>query len=188
MKHWFWLALFILPAHALEPTEADFERWSDSWDRLIPPGVYDFIPENLTFEQALEPEFQKKLDEAAAQLNPQVQDQQIELAGYMVPLVFDGRSVSEFLLVPEAGQCIHVPPPPVNQTVLVYTPDNPIEMRHLYQPIQIFGTLSVGQKSFDLADTGYTLTRVQVNTIEMEEIIVPPGADGVLYLEGTEPE
>ena len=36
----------------------------------------------------------------------------------MVPVEMKKGKVSKFLLVPEAGQCIHVPPP-LNQTVLV---------------------------------------------------------------------
>ncbi len=177
------LLLACSPVYAIEPTDADFQRWSDNWDLLIPLGVYDFIPETLTFEDAMKPEFQAKLDEAAAQLNNDIQNITLELAGYMVPLAFDGQNVAEFLLVPEAGQCVHVPPPPVNQTVLVYTPDNPVELRHLYQPVTVTGTLSVGQQSFDLADTGYTLTRVVVETIQMDpsQIAIPPGADGELY-------
>lgn len=182
------IALLTHSAYAIKPTEADFQRWSDNWDRLIPLGVYDFIPETLTFEEAMTDEFQRKLDEAAVQLNPKLQNQIIELAGYMVPMAFDGERVTEFLLVPEAGQCVHVPPPPVNQTVLVHTPTQPVELRHLYQPITVTGTLSVGQQSFDLADTGYTLTRVTVDTIELDpsEIAIPPGADGELYYQPQE--
>ena len=40
----------------------------------------------------------------------------------MVPLEFDygeGLTVEEFVLVPDAGMCIHVPPPPPNQMIFV---------------------------------------------------------------------
>ena len=37
----------------------------------------------------------------------------------MVPLEDDLDVVTEFLLVPYAGACIHVPPPPPNQIVYV---------------------------------------------------------------------
>lgn len=43
----------------------------------------------------------------------------VRIAGFMVPLSDDLESVSEFLLVPSAGLCVHKPPPPQNQIVLV---------------------------------------------------------------------
>ena len=45
----------------------------------------------------------------------------VRLSGYVVPLKHKGRRVSEFLLVPYVGACIHVPPPPQNQIVYVTT-------------------------------------------------------------------
>ncbi len=45
--------------------------------------------------------------------------QQIRLPGYVLPLEFNGEAVSEFFLVPTVGACIHTPPPPSNQIVLV---------------------------------------------------------------------
>lgn len=38
----------------------------------------------------------------------------IRIPGFVLPLEFDGTKVTEFLLVPYAGACIHVPPPPPN--------------------------------------------------------------------------
>jgi hypothetical protein len=38
--------------------------------------------------------------------------------GYMVPLEDNLREVTEFLLVPCPGACIHVPPPPPNQSCI----------------------------------------------------------------------
>lgn len=43
----------------------------------------------------------------------------VRIPGFMVALEMDGQDASEFLLVPAAGLCIHVPPPPPNQTVYV---------------------------------------------------------------------
>jgi hypothetical protein len=39
--------------------------------------------------------------------------------GYMIPLEDNLEEVTEFLLVPYPGACIHVPPPPPNQIVHV---------------------------------------------------------------------
>ena len=46
----------------------------------------------------------------------------IRIDGFMVPLEFDygeALTVEEFVLVPDAGMCIHVPPPPPNQMIFV---------------------------------------------------------------------
>lgn len=43
----------------------------------------------------------------------------IRLAGYLLPLEFSDDGVRDFLLVPYVGACVHVPPPPPNQIVLV---------------------------------------------------------------------
>lgn len=163
-----------------EPTEADFERWADNWDRLIPVGTYDFIPDTISFDLMFDPTFQTKLDEAGRVLNPALEGQRIELAGFMVPLETNGTQTTQFLLVPEAGQCIHVPPPPMNQTLLVDASNAPTALRNLYQPIIVSGRLSVGQQQFDLADSGYTLVDVQVETLEIDESLIPvaPDADG----------
>lgn len=43
----------------------------------------------------------------------------IRLPGFMVPLEDNMKLVKEFLLVPDPQACIHYPPPPPNQQVLV---------------------------------------------------------------------
>lgn len=47
------------------------------------------------------------------------QGQRVAIPGFIVPLDDDAEGVSEFLLVPSPKACIHVPPPPPNQMVLV---------------------------------------------------------------------
>jgi hypothetical protein len=43
----------------------------------------------------------------------------VRIPGYVVPLEDDDTTLAEFLLVPNPQACIHVPPPPPNQMVLV---------------------------------------------------------------------
>jgi hypothetical protein len=47
--------------------------------------------------------------------------ERIRIAGFMIPLERKGEQVTEFLLVPYFGACIHVPPPPANQIIHVVT-------------------------------------------------------------------
>lgn len=86
---------------------------------------------------------------------PELDGQELRIAGYPVPLESNARGLyTSFFLVPYAGACIHVPPPPPNQIILVeYAPGVAIE--DLYQPFWVRGTLMVDQTSNELADASY---------------------------------
>ena len=163
-----------------EATEEDFVRWENAWDRLIPAGTYDFVPQDFGYELLFNPTFQSQLDAAGRVIDTALEGQRIEIAGFMVPIEVKGQSVSQFLLVPEAGQCIHVPPPPLNQTLLVDATNAPTELRDLYEPVIVSGRLSVITQRFEIAESGYTVVDVTVTTLDLGEEMIPiaPGADG----------
>src|ERR1700731_4244525 len=56
---------------------------------------------------------------AASTVNPAIDGKMIRIPGYVLPLEFSGTKVTEFLLVPWVGACIHTPPPEPNQIVYV---------------------------------------------------------------------
>jgi len=93
----------------------------------------------------------------------------IRMPGYLLPLEFSGRLVSEFLLVPWVGACIHTPPPPPNQIVYVKA-DKPFEFSGLFTPVWVTGQMaaSSSRKSLYLIDgtadidVGYSLRASQV--------------------------
>jgi hypothetical protein len=89
----------------------------------------------------------------AAQVNPLLDGLTVRLPGYVLPLEITGRKVTEFLLVPWVGACIHTPPPPPNQIVHVKT-DTPFELSGLFMPVWITGRLSTGatKRSLYLVD------------------------------------
>ena len=82
--------------------------------------------------------------------------ERVALAGYMTPFSFSEDRVSEFLLVPYIGACVHVPPPPPNQIVLVESP-SPVPLLAMWEPFTAVGTLDVETRSTDLAEVGYTM-------------------------------
>jgi hypothetical protein len=87
----------------------------------------------------------------------------IRMPGYTVPFSYDAKAeISEFLLVPYFGACIHAPPPPPNQTIFIRT-DKPILLKDLPQAVWIEGTLHAEKQESDLADAAYIidLTRVE---------------------------
>src|SRR5436189_229632 len=77
--------------------------------------------------------------------------------------------VSEFLLVPWVGACIHTPPPPPNQIVHV-KPAKPVEMGGMFAPVWVTGQMTTGaiKKSLSLVDgsadieVGYSLRASRV--------------------------
>ena len=85
----------------------------------------------------------------------------VRISGYAVPLEFDEQDVHEFLLVPYFGACIHVPPPPGNQTVYVKT-DKGLKMDGLWDPVSIIGELQTVHISSDLAEAGYSIEATDV--------------------------
>jgi len=65
-----------------------------------------------------------------------------------------GEEETDFLLVPELGACIHVPPPSPNQIVLVEKPQGSPEM---FAPVWVTGTLRADPTATILADAGYRI-------------------------------
>ena len=74
----------------------------------------------------------------------------VEIPGYVLPLEFSGTEVSEFLLVPYVGACIHVPPPPPNQIVHVRFAEG-FENEGLFTPVLVAGRISAGRSSQSLS-------------------------------------
>ena len=87
--------------------------------------------------------------------------QKIRLAGFVVPLEFGGSEVTEFLLVPYFGACIHVPPPPANQIVYVKT-DEAYPITGMFDAVQVTGTLKAKPYKNLLGDAGYTMEVARV--------------------------
>jgi len=89
----------------------------------------------------------------ARAVNPVLNGAMVRIAGYLLPLEFSGKHVSEFLLVPWVGACIHTPPPPPNQIVHVKL-ERPVEYDGLFKPIQVTGrmTSAAARRSLFLVD------------------------------------
>ncbi len=89
----------------------------------------------------------------------------VTLSGYLLPLTFDGMAVTEFLLVPYVGACIHVPPPPANQIVLVAATRG-VEIRGLFDAVRVTGRLAVTAVKTDLAEVGYRIDNADVLLVD----------------------
>jgi len=77
----------------------------------------------------------------AVAINPKLNGTLVRIPGYVLPLEYKGKQVSEFLLVPWVGACIHTPPPPPNQIVHV-TPAKPFDSSGMFAAVWVTGKLS----------------------------------------------
>ena len=141
------------------------------WEDLLPPGssndeifaryedqlagLDDGSPE----ADAIYAEMQAEFDASSGEINTELDGSKINLAGFVAPLNNDGDIVTEFLLVPYFGACIHVPAPPANQTVLVKVDKaNGLTLDDTWGPVWVAGTLTLDPAVTDLATASYTLT------------------------------
>ena len=113
-----------LPLWAAEPREL-------TWSEMLPADTAPAAP------PAAMHDLSKLADALAAESGPAASQQSVaapvvkaldgqlvKLPGYIVPLdVTEEGRVTEFLLVPYYGACIHTPPPPANQIVVVASRD-----------------------------------------------------------------
>ena len=115
--------------------------------------------------EAVQQEIQRRNNAVVDALDGQL----IRMPGYALPLEFDGTAISEFLLVPYVGACIHVPAPPINQTVFVSL-NKSYKTKSLYEPVWITGRLKVKttNKSLSYVDgsavveSGYALEGIKI--------------------------
>jgi|CXWL01.1.fsa_nt_gi hypothetical protein len=93
----------------------------------------------------------------------------VKLPGYLVPLESDeGGMLSEFLLVPYFGACIHVPPPPPNQIVYVKL-KKPFNLKSMADPYWITGIITTRAWTGDMADTDYVMAGEKVELFEWKD-------------------
>jgi uncharacterized protein len=86
-----------------------------------------------------------------------LQGKQVSIPGFMVPLEDDDNEVTEFLLVPYAGACIHTPPPPPNQMVYVKMDHNSKVKMSFVDPIVVSGELKISTIVSPYGDVSYAL-------------------------------
>ena len=101
---------------------------------------------------------------------PAMNGRDIRIGGYPVPLEADARGNSTlFFLVPYPGACIHVPPPPPNQLILVRYPKG-LKLADIYTPLWVTGKVQVEKISNDLADAAYALNAQKVRVVQESDL------------------
>jgi hypothetical protein len=144
------------------------------WDALIPP---DWRPEALLGDLNLDdisdedPEAIDAMEKlkalwAEAPVVEALDGKRVRIPGFVVPLDLEPGKISEFLLVPYYGACIHVPPPPANQTIFVRMPEGQPLEGEMFDTIWVEGTLKVTPTQSELAEAGYLIEASTVTPYE----------------------
>ena len=146
------LLLFGLPAFEL-PWQGE-KAYRLQWSELMPQQAQaEIIPRGVVQHDGLaQTPWSQELFATVAELD----GRRVEISGFMVPLTLSGEQVSEFLLVPYAGACIHVPPPPPNQIIFVQS-EEPVELTGLIESVKVTGTLRAEEVWLEMAPVAYTL-------------------------------
>ena len=149
---------FGAPAFAKAPLEI-------GWDDLIPPGVpYAEIIGEGELDEANDT-WSPIFDANATKLNERLDGAYVRLPGFILPLEMGAKGVTDFILVPYIGACIHTPPPPPNQLVFA-TSRTPWPSDQLWDAVWAVGTMRTQLQSTELAQTGYALA---VDSLEIYE-------------------
>jgi hypothetical protein len=133
------------------------------WEDMVPE---DYIPKfDMTPPSGMQHDNSMAQLEPDAPLREELNGKYVKIPGFVVPLEGDADNITEFLLVPYFGACIHVPPPPSNQIVYVkFSEGVPID--NLYDAIWVTGILSTNGWKGDIASVGYTLKGEVITAFE----------------------
>lgn len=165
MKKWcialiYCLGVLTIP-QALASSEPVLEL---SWQDLIPEQQREQfnqfgVPEGTSFQAKRNnrPE-QPMFGDMREELNGKT----IRLSGLIIPLEGDEETMTELLLVPYHGACIHMPPPPPNQIVYIKF-EHPVPVRQVWDVVTVQGELSAVSISTDLAEVGYQLNGLAIS-------------------------
>jgi uncharacterized protein len=160
------------PAVSQDPASSSTPEVGNSprvlqWEDLLPPQERDspYVGSRARplFDDETGP---AAVQEGSAAVNASLDGNQVKLPGFIVPLSVDkSQMVSEFLLVPYFGACIHVPPPPPNQIVYVAM-SKPIRLEMAYDPVWVTGRLAAQAASTGLATASYSLAASKIEKYE----------------------
>lgn len=159
-------ALMLLSGSVIAPKMAFSATAREiTWDDLLPPGLpYSEIigqgeldEENDTWNPIY--------DANATKLNDVLDGAYIKMPGFVIPFDTSAAGVTNFMLVPYVGACIHTPPPPANQLVMVSTA-KPWPGDKLWEPVWVTGTLRTQLQSTSLGQTGYSIAADKMEVYE----------------------
>jgi hypothetical protein len=150
-----------------------------NWDKLMPKDwdpTKAFKDIDYSTMKDNDPRAQAALDDlkkawSNAPINPELNGKALKISGYVVPVEFKGKDVTQFLLVPFYGACIHTPPPPSNQIIYV-TAATPIKDLNAMDTVWVSGQMTVEKSSTQVA-TGTGLSSYKIKAVEVKKNTAP---------------
>ncbi|CAN7295457.1 DUF3299 domain-containing protein [Variovorax sp. LjRoot290] len=139
-----------------------------SWEELVPKDwdpMKEFKGMDLSKLEDGDPranDLLLKMQEVSnnAPTNPAMNGVEVKIPGFIVPLEENKGEVTEFLLVPYFGACIHTPPPPANQ-ILHVRPRQGAKFRAM-DTVWVTGKLQTLRNDSMMGVSGYHVTAESV--------------------------
>lgn len=162
--------LLLLLALCLAPPLHAADDYRDiKWEALVPKDwdpakdlkALDFGKLQDSDPRAMEALEKMKALWDAAPTVPAMAGAKVRLPGFAIPLENKGGKVSEFILVPYFGACIHSPPPPANQIIHVL-PNPPVKGVRSMDTVWISGKLTTGKTDTYMGASSYRIEATQV--------------------------
>lgn len=149
------------------------------WEGLIAPGFdadsilakyenkISVVTEGSREAKILYEKMQAEYNKAPP--NDTLANKKVSIPGFIAPLEQSNGIITEFLLVPYFGACIHQPAPPANQTVHVKTgPDSGIRAEDAYDPIWVSGELLIDKSTTDIGTASYKVQEATIKKYDVE--------------------
>ena len=141
-----------------------------NWDLLVPADwdpFKDFKGANMSAMSDGDPRAQamlKQMREAwdNAPTNPSLVGQKVRIPGFVVPLEDSKDGMTEFLLVPYFGACVHSPPPPANQVIHVL-PQSPVKNIRSMDAVWINGVIKTEKTDSYMGAASY---RIEAQSVQ----------------------
>ncbi|MFT5295457.1 MAG: hypothetical protein ACI87J_002400 [Colwellia sp.] len=157
----------VLPVSAFMQTEWTDLLPEDDLDALLNPPSYldeivdgsaeDILSNTLKSEatDSGDDRYQQAL--ISTNVKAIVNNVPIKIPAFIVPLEFDDdQNVTQFFMVPFFGACLHLPPPPPNQTIFVHYPQG-LKLESLYDAYWISGIIKTSLVENDMATAAYSM-------------------------------
>jgi len=146
----------------VDPASAGYKEIN--WDALVPKGwdpiqalkgmdlgkLKDTDPRAMDALQKLKDTWD------SAPVDSSWRGQRVRIAGFMVPLEQGRQKITEFLLVPYFGACIHMPPPPANQIIHVISA-KPLKGFISMSTVWVSGTMDTAHIASPWGASGYKM-------------------------------
>ncbi len=157
------------PIEATAPAAKPGSLRTITWTDLVPPNwdpYAEFRGVNMATMRDGDPRANAMLQKLRevwnnAPVNAALAGQQVRIPGYVVPLEDSKDGMTEFLLVPYFGACIHTPPPPANQIIFVVAPKG-VKFRAM-ETVWVSGTLHTTRQASYMGASGYRLDAASVD-------------------------